>query len=55
LLGRRAIDRLQEPFADVEVDGAPVVRVDEAVVPELGALVEVRDARCRQFQDGLGQ
>lgn len=41
--------------AAVVVDGAPVVRVDEAEVPELGALVDVGDAGGGELEELLGE
>ena len=44
LLGQR-IELLQQLAAPVIVHRTPVVRVDQAQVPQLGALIEVRHSR----------
>src|SRR5438445_5128384 len=43
----------QRALADLVVDGPPVVRIDERQVPELGALVEIRNARRGDLQHYL--
>ncbi len=46
---------VEESPAPVEVHRPPVVRVHQAQVPEFRSLVEIGDARRREFQEGLGQ
>ena len=46
---------LEQPGALVEVDRAPVVGVDEALLPQLAALVDVGDPRDGQRDQLRGQ
>ncbi len=52
-LGHGARRQLEERAARLPVDGAAVVRVDEAEIPELAALVEVGDAGRGELQERL--
>src|SRR3546814_6880046 len=51
----RSDQLVEQPAPLVVVDGSAVVGVDQAVVPELGALVDVGHSRAGEQQRGLGQ
>jgi hypothetical protein len=44
-----------QALTQVEVDRTPVVRIHKAQVPQFGALVDIRNARGGEFQQGLRQ
>ena len=50
-----AVELVEQRAAQLGVDGPPVVRVDQRVLPQLGALVDVRHARHRQLHELLAQ
>ena len=41
--------------AKLEVYRPPVVRIHEAVVPDLASLEDIRNPRAGEFEQGLGQ
>ena len=45
----------EESLACGKVDRAPVVRVDQAIIPQFGPLVKMRDARGGALEEGLSQ
>jgi hypothetical protein len=45
----------EESLACGKVDRASVVRVDQAIIPQFGPLVKIRDARCGALKEGLRQ
>src|SRR4029453_7625951 len=45
----------EESEACGKVDRAPVVRVDQAIIPQFGPLVKIRDAGCGALEEGLRQ
>ena len=50
-----AVERLQQGAAKLVVDGEAVVRIDQRVIPYLGALVDVGNAGASEQQRSLGQ
>src|SRR5437879_1080108 len=46
---------LQQPATLLVIHRTSVVRIDQAEIPQLGSLVEVRDAGSGDFQQGLRQ
>ena len=49
------LDLLEQRRAARVVDRAPVIRIDEAEVPDLVALIDVRDARARELEQRLAE
>jgi hypothetical protein len=54
-LGVARSSAAEQPTSQRIVDGSPVVRIHEAQVPQLGALIDVGDARRRELQQSLGE
>ena len=46
---------LSSIFSRTEVDGTPIVGIDEVQVPQLGALVKIRNTRRGDLQHYLGE
>src|SRR4029079_16258133 len=52
-VGRGLLDLLEQRHATRVIDRAPIVRIDDAEVPDLIALIDIRDAGARELEQRL--
>src|ERR1700756_5019309 len=53
--GRIVTNFAQHFLATLEIDGAPIIRVDQAKIPQFAALIEVCYSRRHQLENKLGK